>query len=919
MAYDAFISYSHGSDGELAPVLRDGIQRFAKPWYRRRALHVFLDNSSLSANPGLWSSITDALDDAAWFVVLLSEQAAASPWVDQEIAYWREHRDVSRILPVLTCGSLVWDARSGGWDAASTAVPPSFEGAFAEEPRFIDLTWIADRSAIDRRDPRLVDAIADLAAPLHGLPKDELVGTDIREHRRALRLARAAAAILVVLTLAAATAAVVAVRNARTARRNQATAEAATRDAEFRALVAQSRDLRRSKRELSLLLAVEARKLRTTPESTGALQAAIIEDPRLLASHNDPRFASGYRSLCPIPGSHRSILGGNDGAFAVIDADDGPGDRQPGRQRLAEASTAATDADVPRSAVGCAVADDGVHGVVYTAAGRVWPLSLPDGALGAPVDLGHGANQLAVSPDGRWIAAGTVDGHLEVWPAVRPSARRTLDETDGLTSVAVAFSHDGSTLISTTRATLRYRRIGAWTIEREAPDEVADQSGGLVQLADPTRQLWLDRSGRYLLNVRRGVERLQDEATGAVRWEVPNNFVAGASATFSRDGGSVFVTGTSGIFTERSSVDGHVIGEPIHGLQNTTSAVVSDDGRTLYLPSRSTSVVGRWALDGRAEIATMIDAPGLRQDRSAAHGSMVLVPTGPSVVAAGEVRSIATGQLLGRFPTAAFPTLTAPRVVAAFYLDRLQVDRRDLTSGTYVGPSFRIDIAGVVQASVTSDGQVIVAYEDGSLRRFGSDGHEIGHPWKRLPFAADSHVVLSAGGRYVGAGGDDALILRGTDGRALWRADDRFLTGFSPDGRLVGLLAGDGTLEIRASATGRMVRRVRIDPTYVTYDLSHPDAHLASTGEEAQLYDPKTFRPLGDPFPSIDTPRLLGTGDRLATNTAQGVQIWDLDPDHWVRAACAMAGRNLTKAEQRAYLPAGEATEPTCPEWPPPA
>lgn len=172
-----------------------------------------------------------------------------------------------------------------------------------------------------------------------------------------------------------------------------------------------------------------------------------------------------------------------------------------------------------------------------------------------------------------------------------------------------------------------------------------------------------------------------------------------------------------------------------------------------------------------------------------------------------------------------------------------------------------------------------MAYEDGSLRRFGSDGHEIGHPWKCLPFAADSHVVLSGRRALRRRGRRRRPHPPGTDGRALWRADDRFLTGFSPDGRLVGLLAGDGTLEIRASATGRMVRRVRIDPTYVTYDLSHPDAHLASTGEEAQLYDPTTFRPLGDPFPSIDTPRLLGTGDRLATNTAQGVQIWDLDPD----------------------------------------
>ena len=60
--YDGFISYSHAADDLLAPRLQAGLQRFAKPWWKRRALRIFRDESSLSANPHLWSSITDALD-----------------------------------------------------------------------------------------------------------------------------------------------------------------------------------------------------------------------------------------------------------------------------------------------------------------------------------------------------------------------------------------------------------------------------------------------------------------------------------------------------------------------------------------------------------------------------------------------------------------------------------------------------------------------------------------------------------------------------------------------------------------------------------------------------------------------------------------------------------------------------------------
>jgi hypothetical protein len=41
LGYVAFISYSHALDGELARALQIGLQGFAKPWYRIRALRVF--------------------------------------------------------------------------------------------------------------------------------------------------------------------------------------------------------------------------------------------------------------------------------------------------------------------------------------------------------------------------------------------------------------------------------------------------------------------------------------------------------------------------------------------------------------------------------------------------------------------------------------------------------------------------------------------------------------------------------------------------------------------------------------------------------------------------------------------------------------------------------------------------------------
>jgi hypothetical protein len=58
--YDAFISYSHQHDAVLGPALQTNLQRFAKTWYRMRALRIFLDAAELAANPAQWEAIRRA-------------------------------------------------------------------------------------------------------------------------------------------------------------------------------------------------------------------------------------------------------------------------------------------------------------------------------------------------------------------------------------------------------------------------------------------------------------------------------------------------------------------------------------------------------------------------------------------------------------------------------------------------------------------------------------------------------------------------------------------------------------------------------------------------------------------------------------------------------------------------------------------
>ncbi len=74
------------------------------------------------------------------------------------------------------------------------------------------------------RNPRFRDRVGDVAAPMHGVPKDELIGEDITQHRRTLRLARGAVMLLALLLTLAVVGGIVALLQ-----RNEAIARSNTR------------------------------------------------------------------------------------------------------------------------------------------------------------------------------------------------------------------------------------------------------------------------------------------------------------------------------------------------------------------------------------------------------------------------------------------------------------------------------------------------------------------------------------------------------------------------------------------------------------------------------------------------------------------------------------------------------------------
>jgi hypothetical protein len=203
--YDAFVTYAH-VDASIADAVAHGLQVFGKAWYQTRALRVFRDTTSLAASPSLWSALEQALLSSRYLVVLLSPAGAMSPWLNREITTFLHHHDAGRILLVITDGDVVWDDQTGDFDPAlSTAIPPALLGVFREEPRWVDLRWARRQNTLTLRDPKLATALAELAAVLHAVTRDDLIGEHLRQHRRTRHLVFAVAATLTLLVLLSST------------------------------------------------------------------------------------------------------------------------------------------------------------------------------------------------------------------------------------------------------------------------------------------------------------------------------------------------------------------------------------------------------------------------------------------------------------------------------------------------------------------------------------------------------------------------------------------------------------------------------------------------------------------------------------------------------------------------------------------
>jgi WD40 repeat protein len=560
--YDGFISYSHAKDRPIASALQSAIQKLGKPWYQRRALRLFRDDTSLSATPHMWPTIEQALGQSRFFLLLASPEAAASKWVNKEVAYWLDHNSNDSVLLGLTDGRLVWDDAIRDFaarDDQGVPLPPALGGRFYSEPRWVDLRPYregADRAA-SKRDAKFTELAADFAAAIRGMPKEDLLSQEVRQQRRALRLAVGSAAALFVLAVAAAIAGMMAYREQQEAIVQRKNVEVQRDHAEYNqaaALTALSFTAVKDDPTRAVKLALAAwprREGDRTPELPVTLHALGVALPKmrerkLLRGHTDAISSIAFspdgltvltasedhtaRTWDIYAGVERLALVHEDSIKGAIFSPNGARILTIGKGAyIWDAKTGKKIADLAGAESGMAVfSADGKRIAVNTSRVEIWDAEKY--TLLTEFDTNDpGATCVALSPDGTLIAIGYYNGDLEIFEIASKTLVATFHHTQQINSIA--FSSDQKKIISASNDNTAV----VWDLTKKAKAFVLRHHSSVGTAAISSD------GNRYLTGSFDKTARVWDAATGEELVRLLHEKDV-TSAQFSPDGARILTT-----------------------------------------------------------------------------------------------------------------------------------------------------------------------------------------------------------------------------------------------------------------------------------------------------------------------------------------------------------------------------------------
>lgn len=836
---------------------------------------------------------------------LIREWPRLQSWLDED-------RDSLRLQRHLTAAATAWDqlAQDSG-------------ELYRGQRLAAALDWLAIGPPISALERRFVDESREV--------EKRAVERQVRTNRRLRRRLTLTAVTLVVALIAGATAFI------------QGRRATSARDrAEVSRIAAVSRSLTERQPDVGLLLAAEAYRRHDDPDTRSTLLAALQTHPLLTGLLYGTE--SGLQAAVFTP----------DGALLATPTSDGT--------RLWDTSTRALVGVLRHEddiILGAAISPDGrwlaVPAVAETDEGvvgrlQVWDLSTRtlDRVVASP---GGGLTSAFFSADGaRLVTQGGVrsDGppvlQAVVWDTSswEPIGEPWLLADDYARDRVITVSPDGARLASlSTEGAVR-----VWTVDDRRPlgqPLLPDAIGFATAIAfstDGTLAIAGDSSRVVLVDLTTGTEqpamRLPDGEPTSIEFSHDGTILAVANS----DGrtqlfdvetrlelGPPLAASSSGINDVSFSPDDAQLATA--GTDRTGALWRLDGGRTIAaaVASHAAAVTElAYTSDGRFLVSSGIDGQLLIRNldegttRSIDVGGEVLTatidPTDRWVAAAGTTGTVQLFDVRTGTPGPQLDLGESWIYQVAF----------DPTSGT---------IAAAVEDRVSEEGfGFAVVWDPETDQEIGRriplvGGFALGVAWspdgQQLAVVADNNLV-----RLHDAHGDHTEL-----GAPIESFDAPILAvAFSPDGARLATGTSAGVVQQWSVSTHEPVGAALKGHTGPVGGVAYsPDGtRLASSTlgfSRHRLWDAVTGAAIGQELVSGRTPPTFSTfsiehyqgsrpafspdGRSLAVPSFDGTTaIWDLDPAHWLAAACELVGRNLTPAEWDQYM--GRLSyRPTCP------
>ncbi|UKY50846.1 toll/interleukin-1 receptor domain-containing protein [Streptomyces inhibens] len=922
--YDAFISYSHTADSTKADRLRRGLQNFARSWRQLRALRIFLDNASLSANPGLWPEIERHLADSGAFILLACPTSAGSAWVQKEINWWRAGLGARRMLIAVTDGELVWDHEAGDFDwERTTCLPRTMAGMFTDEPRWVDLRWMSEQDPGSLRDPRFQHCVADLAAPLHGRPKEDLIGADVTQQRKTRRLVRGTLAVITTLAVAAGLAWVDALHQ-----RDEAQKQA--RLATSRQLAATALNLKDGNLRLASLLAIEAYRIQESPEAIAALNRLATDSPHLVSMMPSAKNVSAL----VFSADDTAVAVGDEGGAVAVWRSDGSALRA--RTSLPGRITAVGfSADGKQLAAGDSQGNVGVYDLTGKALRRLAPLPKAVSSL----EFSLGGHLAAVDEDGTVtlyekarkkirskrtghhssvVVFQNIESHLLLRDGVGGGALYTVPDLRTVQD-SRQFSlpaGQAAPAVSNGGHCFGYLKYGFFTSSRlpkvNGHESLPDTCANFPTLPnEEATMLALTDNGRMAVGTASGITAV-DAQTDVQASQVRTLTGVGRPSLlkFSNTG------------TRLASAHGRTVAlwnfDQASRIAHTHGLSLADEQTMLVAPPLATGPGGRVAWSNLMEDEPFDKAtklhlwspkrPGtLTGGEAPGHYALAFSPDGHMLYAglAGAVESwqVQDTRLEQRRTVTlagpvngyqGIPLDIAPRadgsLVVATADGAVHVADPSAQRTRIAVPRGSEDPQQLLFSSLSADGRTaamentqgaVDLYDVGSGRKLQS---------VRLNGEKVNAFALAAGGSSLFLDGGKTFARWDLDERRFrWQSDEPngVKVAASEDGRTVITLADNGTLTRWDTDTGDRLGGP---------DLPIPPHTLSGTGGIG----------LHTSF-MVD-----GTGTLWTATEGGEVLSWDFSVNSWIESLCRIADRNLTDAEWRRYVGTTPPSRPTC-------